>query len=42
MVIPFHSSKMNELYIENNLLFVVQWENNRVDVLDLDNNHTRM
>ncbi|GEM75334.1 YncE family protein [Vibrio sagamiensis] len=31
--------QLNELYIEDNLLFIVSWEANRVDVLDLDNNH---
>lgn len=31
--------RLNELYIEDNKLFVVSWESNRVDVLDLDNNH---
>lgn len=31
--------RLNELYIEDNYLFVVSWESNRVDVLDLDNNH---
>lgn len=31
--------QLNELYIEDNHLFIVSWEANRVDVLDLDNNH---
>ncbi len=31
--------RLNELYIEDNYLFIVSWESNRVDVLDLDNNH---
>ncbi len=34
---PFH--QMNELYIEDNYLFVVSWASNRVDVFDLENNH---